>query len=240
MEYRFSISQNTANGEVVGHILQEAIQRSEQVLIEPNHINTYGDELTIVMSADVTGGKAWRGAWDADETYPVEDMVVRGGVAYLCCAETTGHEPPNANYWEPQPGTSQIGALCALVAADLAAIPTITEAAAESLSTITTKAEQRMINLSPEEAFAAGDYYLEWSMRARYRRSNNSIVIRIDLDGVPLLELSEAGTKDWIYQSAKRRVELTEGQHTFELFVASGGSKDIDVSDVVLSVGRID
>jgi hypothetical protein len=45
-------------------------------------------------------GLNWLGAWDSGTTYVVDDAVENDGSAYICTAESTNNEPPNASYWD--------------------------------------------------------------------------------------------------------------------------------------------
>jgi hypothetical protein len=67
--------------------------------------NAANDDWIIVASTGTTGpqgepGLTWLGAWDSGTTYDVGDAVESAGSAYICTAESTNNEPPNASYWD--------------------------------------------------------------------------------------------------------------------------------------------
>ena len=45
-------------------------------------------------------GVNWRGAWDVEADYLVDDLVQRWGSSYICIQAHDGHEPPDAEYWD--------------------------------------------------------------------------------------------------------------------------------------------
>ncbi|MDD4027022.1 MAG: hypothetical protein PHO75_02420 [Candidatus Shapirobacteria bacterium] len=45
-------------------------------------------------------GSTWKGDWSSATAYVVDDIVYRLGSSYICTAENTNQEPPNASYWD--------------------------------------------------------------------------------------------------------------------------------------------
>lgn len=41
----------------------------------------------------------WRGAWSSATTYSINDVVLVGGISYICVLANLNHTPPNATYW---------------------------------------------------------------------------------------------------------------------------------------------
>ena len=116
-EYKFSIANNTLNELANCNRLESEILSNQYVITALDYIHTSGDDLFVWMKADIISGKTWEGAWSSQTTYNADEIIVYGGVAYLCILESTNNEPPNATYWTAQGSTTQIGALCALLAA---------------------------------------------------------------------------------------------------------------------------
>lgn len=72
---------------------------------------TYDEDLTATLvGAGITLDATYEGdelvyidsgaAWSAATAYVVGDVVTSGTISYLCIADNTGREPPNATYWE--------------------------------------------------------------------------------------------------------------------------------------------
>ena len=45
------------------------------------------------------------GAWSGATAYLVNDVVVEGGIVYICIDAHTNHVPPNGTYWAPVGGS---------------------------------------------------------------------------------------------------------------------------------------
>jgi len=42
----------------------------------------------------------WLGPWDDVTSYTADDLVTDGSASYICLADNTGIEPPNASFWQ--------------------------------------------------------------------------------------------------------------------------------------------
>lgn len=51
------------------------------------------------LAADVAKIE-WQGAWSGATTYNISDAVEDGGTSYICTADHTNQQPPNASFWD--------------------------------------------------------------------------------------------------------------------------------------------
>jgi hypothetical protein len=113
-EYKFSIENDTKNAAVDGDRLKQDILACSSITTGLSYISSIGDAGKVWMLDSITT-KTWKGHWDDETTYVIDDAVAMGGHAYVCIQESLNHQPPNGSYWTLM--TGEIEALCVVMKA---------------------------------------------------------------------------------------------------------------------------